>query len=81
MGFEIGLSDAALERLGYRHPLGRPQKVLLLISVFCGFVPMWLLFRTRTVAQETGPAVVLFAAHAVAWIVLVAWLVEASKLS
>jgi hypothetical protein len=73
MSFEIGLSDESLLRLGYIHPLGRIQKVLFLLSVLCGFIPMWIFFRSKIVAQHNIPAVILFLSHVAFLVLLWMW--------
>lgn len=69
------LDDAALVKWGYRNRLGRLQKVLLVLSVFLGFVPMWFLFRMKLFAGRTMPALAAFGVHCILGGLLAWWLV------
>ena len=66
MSLEWGLSDEALRRLGYRHPLGKVQKALFLLSVPLGFIPFWILLRSQAFAGDAASAVAAFLVHVLA---------------
>lgn len=71
---ELGLSDEALFKLGYRHKFGKLQKVLFVMSIFLLFMPYWFLLEKRRYAQKAVPALIAFFLHG-AVLALILWLI------
>jgi hypothetical protein len=68
-GFRLnwGLSDASLAVLGFRHPMGRVQKVLFVISVCLAMVPFWFAVERKRFARSVPAAVIAFSLTLAAW--------------
>ncbi|MFH1707806.1 MAG: hypothetical protein ABIF71_07800 [Planctomycetota bacterium] len=62
-----GLSDNALAVLGFKHPLGRVQKVLFVISVCMAMVPFWFALERKRFARSVPAAVIAFTLNLAAW--------------